>query len=672
MREALSVKNRRKKIHREGNKRTRQTQAGTLTMKYAGGMIKHLGLQMYSGAVPSIAELIKNAYDANAREVNIIIPFEKTWGAASTIEVKDYGVGMSFADCDDKYLVIGRDRRKEDGDRVEGSSTRKPIGRKGIGKLAGFGIADTINVQTVKNGRRSQFEMNYQEIERLNLGETYHPNVLEVGIKTDEPSGTRVLLRGIKLQRALNEEDFRYSMSKRFALLSGDFIIKVNGTPLRRDEIDLQFRFPEIFAKRPGDQFNYEDILGCGTIKWWVGFTALPIKRDEDRGIVVMVRGTTAQQTPFFFGLTGGAEGQLGLQYITGEVYADSLDRETIDAIATDRGSINWEKEEARPLLQWGQKKIRELLVAWRNKRREAQEERLLRHTKYMEKVRRFPDRQRDELTKAITKLASIDTIEDDRLDELVEFLIEAYERADVMVIIRQLMAASYVERAHLFEVLCEWDIVEAVSFAQIVRGRLAIIYTFEELLRAGTPEKVPDREDMQGFLAKYPWLIDGSLTLMEHEKRLDTILVKHFHLDPTRTTEGTKRLDFFCLRDSNNIVVVEVKGADEPASKKEVRQLVDYVEFFEEQQKTQSTDPSRPKKHVTGYLIAKHLTEDGQKEASHALARGVMFRPWENLAEAARQSNREFYEIAKKRAKPGDPRIEALETEIRGTKIDG
>ncbi|HYN84202.1 MAG TPA: hypothetical protein VER32_03050, partial [Pyrinomonadaceae bacterium] len=39
-----------------------------LTMKYAGGLIKHLGLQMYSGAVPAIAELVKNSYDANAAE----------------------------------------------------------------------------------------------------------------------------------------------------------------------------------------------------------------------------------------------------------------------------------------------------------------------------------------------------------------------------------------------------------------------------------------------------------------------------------------------------------------------------------------------------------------------------------------------------------------------------
>lgn len=32
-----------------------------LEMKYAGGLIRHLGLQMYSGAVPAIAELISNS-----------------------------------------------------------------------------------------------------------------------------------------------------------------------------------------------------------------------------------------------------------------------------------------------------------------------------------------------------------------------------------------------------------------------------------------------------------------------------------------------------------------------------------------------------------------------------------------------------------------------------------
>ena len=36
-------------------------------MTVAGQLFKHLGLQMYSGAVPAISELISNAYDAMAK-----------------------------------------------------------------------------------------------------------------------------------------------------------------------------------------------------------------------------------------------------------------------------------------------------------------------------------------------------------------------------------------------------------------------------------------------------------------------------------------------------------------------------------------------------------------------------------------------------------------------------
>lgn len=631
-----------------------------LTMKYAGGLIKHLGLQMYSGAVPSIAELIKNAYDANATEVNINIPFNKPWSAGSVIEVKDNGHGMSFEDCDDKYLVIGRDRREAEGDVVIGNPNRRPIGRKGIGKLAGFGIADVVTVKTINAGKSSVFEMVYKDIEKLNLGEEYHPNILVAGEKTKESLGTTISLKGVKLQRAIDEEDFRYSMARRFSLIAGDFVIKVNGRPLRRDEVELQFRFPEKAKGKPA--LNSEDVPGCGTIQWWIGFTTKPIERDEDRGVVVIVRGTMAQQTPFFFGLTGGFEGQLGLQYITGEIYAEFLDQ-AYDAIATDRGSINWEREEAQPLLEWGKEKIKLLLKEWAKKRREVQEDRLKRETKYIDLVQKFPDRQRDELIKAISKLASIPTIEDDRLDELVAFLIEAYQRSDVMAIIRQLMKAGTVERAQMFEILSEWDVVEAIQFAGIIKGRLAIIDKFEQLIASGAPEKVSDRDDMQGFLETHPWLIDNSLALMDHEKSLDTVLVKHLKLASSGKNEGLRRVDFFCASDANNIVIVEVKGSDIVAGKKEFRQIVDYVEFFEnEQTKKGSTNPKYPKKNIRGFLIAKHIKDDAHGEATRALTAGVTFQPWDGLAEVARRSNQEFYNVVKQRAKANDPRIEALE----------
>jgi len=37
-------------------------------MSYAGNVVKHLGRLMYGGAVPALAELIANAWDAEARK----------------------------------------------------------------------------------------------------------------------------------------------------------------------------------------------------------------------------------------------------------------------------------------------------------------------------------------------------------------------------------------------------------------------------------------------------------------------------------------------------------------------------------------------------------------------------------------------------------------------------
>ena len=80
-------------------------------MTVAGQMIKHLGLPMYSGAVPALAELISNAYDAMAKNVNITIPIGKPLEAADKIVAEDDGHGMTYEGCNDLYRTVGRDRR---------------------------------------------------------------------------------------------------------------------------------------------------------------------------------------------------------------------------------------------------------------------------------------------------------------------------------------------------------------------------------------------------------------------------------------------------------------------------------------------------------------------------------------------------------------------------------
>ena len=68
-----------------------------LQMSFEPTVIEHLGVKMYSHTVPAIAELIANAYDACATEVEVRL-FDKP---KHKIVIKDNGIGMSFDEIND-------------------------------------------------------------------------------------------------------------------------------------------------------------------------------------------------------------------------------------------------------------------------------------------------------------------------------------------------------------------------------------------------------------------------------------------------------------------------------------------------------------------------------------------------------------------------------------------
>src|SRR5687768_2149268 len=54
--------------------------AEELVLTFAGNIVKHLGVQMYAGRpVPAIAELISNAWDADATVVDVQLPLGEPW-----------------------------------------------------------------------------------------------------------------------------------------------------------------------------------------------------------------------------------------------------------------------------------------------------------------------------------------------------------------------------------------------------------------------------------------------------------------------------------------------------------------------------------------------------------------------------------------------------------------
>src|SRR3989344_5622313 len=255
----------------------KKSQQKPLSMSFAGGLIKHLGLQMYSGPVPAIAELIANAWDAMAKDVKVKLPMNRPLKSSDEVVVEDDGHGMTYEECNDKYLVVGRDRRKAEGDlsqTYKGMARRRLMSRKGIGKLAGFGIASKVEVRTIKNGLVTHFLMDFGAMTSTGKYiQEYKPTLLaDNGKITTKDSGTRITLKDLKISKPIDEVLFMASMARRFAILSDPhFSVHLDGKKVKKEEMSLQFRFPSKVGT-----WNNENIKGAGKIKWWFGFSEKP------------------------------------------------------------------------------------------------------------------------------------------------------------------------------------------------------------------------------------------------------------------------------------------------------------------------------------------------------------------------------------------------------------
>ena len=64
-----------------------------LKLKFLGALIEQLGAQMYPSATATVAELVSNAWDAEAEHVWVAIPFGESWDESSEIVVVDDGHG---------------------------------------------------------------------------------------------------------------------------------------------------------------------------------------------------------------------------------------------------------------------------------------------------------------------------------------------------------------------------------------------------------------------------------------------------------------------------------------------------------------------------------------------------------------------------------------------------
>ena len=111
-----------------------------LRMRVRRGLVRHSGApQMYARSGPrAIAELVANAWDADARERLDRDPLDEPSRHELGDPGRDDGVGMTFDEANDLYLAVGRDRRVSGPTYTAGG--RPVMGRKGLGSSQGSAL----------------------------------------------------------------------------------------------------------------------------------------------------------------------------------------------------------------------------------------------------------------------------------------------------------------------------------------------------------------------------------------------------------------------------------------------------------------------------------------------------------------------------------------------------
>jgi signal transduction histidine kinase len=164
-----------------------------------------LGRENISSPVTAVVELVKNAYDADATEVKILIQRASTEYGSITID--DNGEGMDWFDIRDKWLLISTDNKVR-APKTTGRE-RVKVGEKGIGRLAMNRIGNSSTIITNRKGHlglRLELDWSLYESELGQLHEIRHP-ISWLTMPKRAPSGTTIRLS--VLRDRWTQEDYQ-------------------------------------------------------------------------------------------------------------------------------------------------------------------------------------------------------------------------------------------------------------------------------------------------------------------------------------------------------------------------------------------------------------------------------------------------------------------------------
>ena len=551
---------------------TRTPATPTFEMTVDLNVLEHLGINLYSNIAAVLTEAVANAWDADASSVQIRVDPSSAW-----IEIEDDGIGMSVEDLNGKYLRVGYRRREEDPEHGRKTAKGRPVmGRKGLGKLSLFSIADVIEVQSAKDGGKHGFRMTVPDIKKaVQDKQKYHPEPLGDDALT-VTQGTKLVLREIKRQRlGKGVGALRKRLARRFSIIGqvNGFEIKIDDQPISaKDRGDLPkvqvlWAFdgyePEAstiahVVERESLPARFEAWETGWRVSGWLGTARKPKDLDDDvagnlNGIVVFARGRLFHENV----IDRLNDGRLYTKYLTGQIEADFLDADDQPDIATsDRQRVQEDDQRYIQLIAFLKSRLGQLEKQWSEWRRKHEvkeaEKASPALTDWLNTLREGHRKNAETL---IAKLSALPVDDEDDRRTLYKHGILAFERMRLRGSTDEfIMGVESAEK--LLAVLADRDALEDSLYRDIVRSRLDAIRAFQKFVDDDEKEKV-----LQKYLFDHLWLLDPSWERATGTELMETRLLQSgIVVEDLTEKEKLGRVDIKYRTTAGKHIVVELK----------------------------------------------------------------------------------------------------------------
>ncbi|MBR7745604.1 ATP-binding protein [Undibacterium baiyunense] len=541
-------------------------------MKFDLNTLEHLGVKLYTQYPPMIAELISNSWDADAKVVKIELFDEGN----KKIIVSDNGHSMTAEELNDCFLTVGRNRRLSTQSGVS-QSGRAVLGKKGIGKLSMFGIAEKIKITTIKNSEKNAFEMHYPTMK--SSGGRYLPNPLIKRQHTSEADGTVIELDEIKRKSPFDSRALANSLPKRFSIFdelhvqiyrNGTLEATVSNTDLF-EGISKQFEwnFPIDF-QNGFDSLDYCINRGI-TGKLLTSHTPL---NKLQQGVTLLARKKLVQENAYF----DDRSNDYFHSYLYGYLEIDFIDQDNeLDNVSTDRKSLIWEGSELEELKQHLNNILKFVSKEWRSRRLVAKKE------KFKQTYKVDLDQWLQELspvekplaTKIAHSILGNENLDGEKAAALFAHIQDAFSLQGFQEFAQKLDDLGALDDSNAIKLLDDWGFIEAKEMAKLSEGRISTINQFEKYIQ----QNVSETKVMQKFLENFPWILDPRMNNFEREVTYSNWLKEKF---PEDKLEGSnKRIDFLCSNTNGAIHIIELKRPRIKIGLEELNQCTQYLEFI-------------------------------------------------------------------------------------------